>query len=174
VDNNGFLLSPERPATLTKDSLYRLLQDIISKSSDYFELQDNTGKYILLFAAKGTADHNSVVISTNGEVTKRVVDAAMTCGIIHTQIALVDANMTDFSLNDNNKSTHNAKEFSSWFSKVTTNRILVPDTNAIIHRALSSLRFTIDADIIQRLILYIPRLSVLEMERFKLILKNYM
>jgi hypothetical protein len=159
-------LSQGRPVTLTKDCLYGLLLDIISKCSDYFELQaHDSRKCILLFTAKGTSDHSSVVISTNEEVTKRVVDAAMTCGIIHTQIALVDDNMTDFSLNDNSKSTHNAKEFILWFSKVTNNRILVLDTNAIMHRALSSLRFTIDADMIHRLTVYIPRLSVLEMER---------
>jgi uncharacterized protein YacL len=61
--------------------------------------------------------------------------------------------------------THDAREFSSKFCQLADRRILVPDTNAIIDRYISSLRHTVGLDVIRNLSIAIPRFAILEIER---------
>lgn len=56
-------------------------------------------------------------------------------------------------------------DFDSWFVNLTENKILIPDTNTIMNRTLTSLSFMSENDILSNIVLQIPRLVILEMER---------
>ena len=159
------MLSEELPLAKNKNELYNMLRTLSGENQDYLKIHVATRDNKPLFDCKGEADRNSIKItSTEDEYTKRIVTAATISGIIHFQVALTNGNTKELPL-DESQTTHDARGFTLWFSNVTNNRILIPDTNTIMCRYISSLRFTIGDDLLRSLAINIPRLSVLEMER---------
>jgi hypothetical protein len=56
-------------------------------------------------------------------------------------------------------------DFRTWFYNAAKHRILIPDTNSLINRSLSSLCFVLGDEYLKDISIRIPRLTVLEMER---------
>ena len=92
---------------------------------------------------------------------KALLDSAMKIsGLFNLQYTLTDNKM------DVSETTNTT--FSSFKDKLeafTTDRILIPDTNALLDRTLSNLTFKISEDFIKNLKIIIPRLVILELEK---------
>jgi hypothetical protein len=145
--------------TKRKDELYNMLHTTSREKQDSLEIHVTT-KDKPLFDCKGEADHNSIKItSLEDKHTKRIVIAATMSGVIHFQVALTNGNTKELPL-EGSQTTHDAREFKLWFSNVTDNRLLIPDTNTIICRYISSLHFTIGDDLLKGLAINIPGLIV--------------
>jgi hypothetical protein len=157
-------LNEERPRTMTKHELKAMFQELIAKI-DYVDLKATKMKGLHLFSCKGTAGSNAVRIVAKDEAdVEKVVLASMISGIIHVQVAASTGGSNLVGL-EGLITTHDAKEFSSKFSELAHQRILVPDTNAIIDRYISSLSYTVGDDVIRNLSIAIPRFAILEIER---------
>lgn len=157
-------MSEERPITKNKSELEEFLKTIVI-GTDNLDFKVTTMKGLSLFTCKGTVEYNIVKIeSKKCPDTERIILAGMISGIIHVQIALTGNNSNKLGLEEF-FTTHHASDFVSKFSNITKGRILIPDTNVIIDRYISSLRFTLGNDLIKKLSISIPRLAILEIER---------
>ena len=86
----------------------------------------------------------------------------MISGLIHQQVALTHGKITEVEL-DESFTTHDAQGFTEHFQRMTEKRILIPDTNTILNRSISSLKFSFLTHI--PLSIRIPRFVLLEIER---------
>lgn len=98
----------------------------------------------------------------NGGQKSLVMSALTMSGFINQQFSYSGGT------SDNPMVTENTSEisyFKEWLSSFTKDKILVPDTNAIMNCSLSSLKFLMGLNFLKSLPVKIPRLLVLELER---------
>lgn len=91
-----------------------------------------------------------------------VMSALMMSGFINQQFSYSGGTF------DNPMETKNTSDrayFKEWLSGFTKDKVLVPDTNAIMNCSLSGLKFIMGLDFLKSLPIRIPRLLVLELER---------
>jgi hypothetical protein len=152
-----------------KRSIQTLLDN--EKEIHNIEVKDRGGT--LLFTCSGADDSyifrlpnkhdlNKSEKSTSG-VDSRIYYAATASGIMDFQIALASAKRGDDLFEGNSRIS--SRDFKTWFYKVAKFRILIPDTNSLINRSLSSLCFILGDDYLKGISIRVPRLTILEMER---------
>lgn len=153
----------DRPTVYTMKTLELFLKDR-AKASGSMDFNATTEDGRRIFACTGTSKKNSIEFTCNNEDIGSIALAGMISGITHQHVALTHGNIDD-TLSDESFTTHDARGFSEWFEKITKNLILIPDTNVIINRSISSLRFTLLNGFPTNISIKIPRLVLLEIER---------
>ena len=80
--------------------------------------------------------------------------------------------LTDNKMNISGRTNTTFNNFGDKLKEFTTDRILVPDTNALLDKTLSNLIFKISEDFFKNLKIIIPRLVILELEKIANTEKN--
>lgn len=155
------LMYEDRPATLTRQELMEFFGEHAATSGS-LDFNTFTQKGSELFTCTGTFKNTSVKLTCNNQDLENVSTAGIISGLIHQQVALTHGNITDVEL-DESFTTHNAQGFTEWFQRLTEKRILILDTNSIINRSMSSLKFSFLKPI--SISIRIPRFVLLEIER---------
>jgi hypothetical protein len=138
----------------SKDEFYGFLDDkrILDQKYLNIEAQSKLGKSLFtirgdnLYVFKLTyQDQNNTKNEKKFNSAKidvdRIYKAGMASSIINYRISLT-TNKTNIQ-KDESMSISVVDEFISWFNRIINNRILVPDTNALMNRSLSSLGFVL-------------------------------
>jgi hypothetical protein len=154
-------MSENRPDTLTRKEFMEFFDKhaATSGSLDFITFIEKGDE---LFTCTGTSKNTSIKLTGNNQVIENVSTAGMISGLIHQQAALTHGEITDIEL-DESFTTYDAQGFTQHFQRMTEKRILVPDTNTIINRCISSLKFSFLTHI--PLSIRIPRFVLLEIER---------
>lgn len=154
-----------------KGQLYTLLHN--ENDNHIIDVRDKDG--VLLFTCVGASDSYFFKLphkNQNNRIKKEKSDhdtdnkiryAAMASCIMDFQIALSDTKSEGNILDSNKKISDN--DFTTWFHGIVKDRILIPDTNSLINRSLSSLCFILGDEYLKSVNIRIPRLTILEMER---------
>jgi hypothetical protein len=150
----------DRPITYTK----KKLQEFFSKNAGSFDLSATTENGRQLFTCTGNPKNTAIKITCNSEDSSNVSSAGMMSGIIHQQVALTHGEIEELA-SDEQYTTHHARGFTEWFQKITKRRILIPDTNTLINRSISSLRHSFTTEFSIPIAIKIPRIVLLEIER---------
>jgi hypothetical protein len=165
---------------ISKSKFNRFLDDKVLDGQKYLKLEAFSREKRSLFHIKGenlyvfkltydTANKNEPQNANEKElknakkIINRINTAGMACSMFNYQLSLTTGK-NDKS-EDESKTILVPEEFGSWFGIASTNRILVPDTNALMNRSFSSLGFVLGKEYLKKLMVRIPRLSILEMER---------
>lgn len=114
-----------------------------------------------LFTVSGKDDYEITLNKLEDEQRINMISSLLMTGFIHLRFSVTEENS---SVEESNISTL-SNEFDSWFVKLTENKILIPDTNTILNRTLTSLSFMPQSELLQHIVFQIPRLVILEMER---------
>lgn len=107
-------------------------------------------------------DHDTLGRSSHN-IDGRIYDAARASCIMDFQLAFTKTK-SGGNLFDSNRRIF-SHDFKTWFYNAAKHRILIPDTNSLINRSLSSLCFILGDEYLKDISIRIPRLTVLEMER---------
>lgn len=154
-------MSEDRPVTLTRKELMEFFSNhaVTSGSLDFITFTEKGDE---LFTCTGTSKNTSIKLTGNNQVIENVSTTGMISGLIHQQVALTHGKITEVEL-DESFTTHDAQGFTEHFQRMTEKRILIPDTNTILNRSISSLKFSFLTHI--PLSIRIPRFVLLEIER---------
>jgi hypothetical protein len=120
------------------------------------------GEYYSFRLPSKDDDHYTLERSSHN-IDGRIYYAARASCIMDFQLAFTNTKSGD-NLFDSNRRIF-SHDFRTWFYNAAKHRILIPDTNSLINRSLSSLCFILGDDYLQDISIRIPRLTVLEMER---------
>ena len=141
----------------TPDSLQSWLQKEFGSELDLKIIFDES----VLFEIVGKDDFEINLKKLESEQKVNVVSSLLMTGFIHLKFSVTE---DDSSVKESNISTF-SDEFVPWFEKLTEGKILIPDTNTILNRTVTSLSLMSQSELLEHIVLQIPRLVILEMER---------
>jgi len=156
-------MSEDGPTIYTRKELQEFFSNHATTSGS-LDFSTFTEKGSELFTCTGTSKNTAIRLTSNNQDIGNVSSAGMISGLIHQQVALTHGKITD-TVSDESFTTHDARGFTEWFQNITKTRLLIPDTNTIINRSISSLHFSLLTDFPNSLSIKIPRFVLLEIER---------
>lgn len=141
----------------TIDTLEKLLKE---KFGDELNLKV-TSKSSPLYSIIGTSDYKIKLENLEGEILDNINSSLLMTGLVDLKFSVTEGKS---SRTEPDIST-TSQSFDEWFVKLTENTILIPDTNTILNRTITSLSYISSFSILDNTVIQIPRLAILEMER---------
>ena len=141
----------------TIDTLEKLLKE---KFGDELNLKV-TSKSSPLYSIIGTSDYEIKLENLEGEILDNINSSLLMTGLVDLKFSVTEGKS---SRTEPDIST-TSQSFDEWFVKLTENTILIPDTNTILNRTITSLSYISSFSILDNTVIQIPRLAILEMER---------
>jgi hypothetical protein len=141
---------------------------IESADQKYLNLEAFSKNKDSIFKIKGSNWYVVDIIKEKERVTtskeiERLYIAANASGMINTKLSFTSGGITRET--DESMTILDIAQFISWFNRISSNIIFVPDTNTLLNRSFSGLGFILGEGYLRNLSVQIPRLTVLEMER---------
>ena len=141
----------------TINTLEKLLKE---KFGDELNLKV-TSKSSPLYSIIGTSDYEIKLENLEGEILDNINSSLLMTGLVDLKFSVTEGKS---SRTEPDIST-TSQSFDEWFVKLTENTILIPDTNTILNRTITSLSYISSFSILDNTVIQIPRLAILEMER---------
>ncbi len=120
-----------------------------------------TSNSSLLYSIIGTGDYEIKLENLEGEILDNINSSLLMTGLVDLKFSVTEGKS---SRTEPDIST-TSQSFDEWFEKLTENTILIPDTNTILNRTITSLSYISSFNILDNTVIQIPRLAILEMER---------
>lgn len=120
-----------------------------------------TSNSSLLYSIIGTGDYEIKLENLEGEILGNINSSLLMTGLVDLKFSVTEGKS---SRTEPDIST-TSQSFDEWFVKLTENTILIPDTNTILNRTITSLSYISSFSILDNTVIQIPRLAILEMER---------
>lgn len=109
-------------------------------------------------------DKYNVQIHATGKNLESVLDSLRMSGIANIAFTFTD-NHRPFDIKKDYESKLQDPKFADWFKIISSEKVLVPDTNSILNHQFSSLELALGSTLLKDVRIMIPRLVILEMER---------